>query len=178
MSAWHVRAGGKTIGPITSAQLKQAVEGGKVPANAQVRKDGTEDWQPITKIKGLNWPEVSIEPRAIRPLPNEVIAPEPAPIPAYHAPVAQPMMQAAPIAAPQSIVNVHVAAPSTRRWSRGTAILLSLFVPGLGQCYKGQIINGIVWFVLTIAGYIALIIPGIILHIMCLIGASWGDETR
>lgn len=177
MSAWHVRASGKTVGPISSAQLKQAVEAGKIPANSQVRKDGTDDWQPITKMKGLNWPEVVIEPRGVAPLPNEVIRPEPAAIPAYQPPVLQPIMQPA-AAAPQSIVNVHVAAPAMRRWSRGTAILLSLFVPGLGQCYKGQIINGIAWFVLTIAGYIALIIPGIILHIMCLIGASWGDETR
>jgi TM2 domain-containing membrane protein YozV len=174
MSAWHVRAGGKTIGPISSTQLKQAVEAGKVPANAQVRKDGVEDWQPITKIKGLNWPEVSIEPRALAPLPNEVIAPQPAPIPAYQ----QPMFQPAAAPVPQSIVNVHVAAPTMRRWSRGTAILLSLIVPGLGQAYKGQIINGLVWFVVTIAGYIMLIVPGVILHILCLVGASWGDETR
>jgi TM2 domain-containing membrane protein YozV len=88
------------------------------------------------------------------------------------------MFQAAAAPVPQSIVNVHVAAPTMRRWSRGTAILLSLIVPGLGQAYKGQIINGLVWFVVTIAGYIMLIVPGVILHILCLVGASWGDETR
>ena len=175
MSAWHVRASGKTVGPVSSSQLKQGVEQGKIPANAQVRRDGTEDWVPITKIKGLNWPEVSVEPAGLSPVRSEVMH---QPQPMYHAaaaaaPIPQPMQVAAP-----TVVNVHVAAPAIRRWSRGTAILLSLFVPGLGQAYKGQIINGLVWFVLTIAGYIVFIIPGMLLHLLCLIGASRGNETR
>jgi TM2 domain-containing membrane protein YozV len=176
MSAWHVRASGKTVGPVTSSQLKQGVEQGKIPANAQVRKDGTEEWVPITKVKGLPWPEVSVEPTGLAPVRSELAS---LPQPLYHAPAAvAPMMpQPMQVAAP-TVVNVHVAAPAMRRWSRGTAILLSLIVPGLGQAYKGQIINGLVWFVLTIIGYIAFIIPGMLLHLLCLIGASRGNETK
>jgi TM2 domain-containing membrane protein YozV len=175
MSAWHVRASGKTVGPVSSSQLKQGVEQGKIPANAQVRKDGSDEWVPITKIKGLSWPEVSIEPTEIAAAQPQLM-PQSQPI--YHAPIAAaPMPHPMQVAAP-TVVNVHVAAPAVRRWSRGTAILLSLFIPGLGQAYKGQIINGLVWFVLTIAGYIAFIIPGMVLHLLCLIGASRGNETR
>lgn len=53
-------------------------------------------------------------------------------------------------------------------------MLLSFFIPGLGQLYKGQPINGAVWFVLVVIGYIALIIPGVILHFCCIIGAGMG----
>lgn len=54
----------------------------------------------------------------------------------------------------------------------GLAAILSLFVPGLGQLYKGQIINAIVWFVIVLVGYFLLIIPGIVLHLLCIFGAS------
>ena len=65
-----------------------------------------------------------------------------------------------------------------KRWSRGTAILLSFLVPGLGQMYKGQVFNGLLWFVMTIVGYVAMVFPDLILHLLCIIGAGSGDETK
>ena len=62
-----------------------------------------------------------------------------------------------------------------RLWSPGLAALLSFFLPGLGQLYKGQIINGIVWFVFVSMGYVALILPGLILHFFCVLGALSGN---
>ena len=176
MSAWHVRAGGKVVGPVTSSQLKSAVEAGKIPASAQVKKDGTDDWQPISKMKGLSWPEIIVEPEGLIPAPIAAMtSPPPLPQPTYDS---APMYSMPQQSFPQTIVNVQMAAPVTRRWSRGTAVLLSLLVPGLGQMYKGQIINGIVWLLITICGYVALVIPGMVLHVCCMIGAASGDETR
>lgn len=63
-------------------------------------------------------------------------------------------------------------------WSPGVAALLSFFVPGLGQLYKGQIAGGIVWFICVIFGYALFIIPGIILHIICVVTATSGDVYR
>lgn len=63
----------------------------------------------------------------------------------------------------------------TKKWNGGVAAILSLLIPGLGQLYKGQAISAIVWFVAIIAGYACLIIPGLILHIMCIIGATMGN---
>ena len=57
-------------------------------------------------------------------------------------------------------------------------MVLSLFLPGLGQVYKGQPINGLVWLVLTIIGYVLFIVPGLILHLCCVIGAGMGDPYR
>ena len=63
-------------------------------------------------------------------------------------------------------------------WSPLVAALLSLIIPGLGQMYKGQILNGIVWFFLVPVGYVALIVPGLVLHIFCVLGAAMGDPYR
>ncbi len=75
--------------------------------------------------------------------------------------------------APAVVVQQPVA-----KWSPGVAAVLSFFIPGLGQLYKGEVFNGLVWFVLTAIGYIFLVIPGLILHLCCVIGAMMGDPYR
>jgi TM2 domain-containing membrane protein YozV len=65
--------------------------------------------------------------------------------------------------------------PPVQRWSPGLAAVLSFFLPGLGQLYKGQIINGVVWFFMVMCGYAALILPGLILHFFCVLGALSGN---
>ena len=58
------------------------------------------------------------------------------------------------------------------------AMLLSFFIPGLGQLYKGQLLNGFVWFVVVAGGYFLLVIPGLALHLCCIVGAGMGDPYR
>lgn len=100
-----------------------------------------------------------------QPAPQQVyVAPQPAPQPAAAAPV--------------NVNVVQQVGMSQKRWSRIVAGLLSFIIPGLGQLYKGQVINGLVWFVLTVIGYVAFIVPGIILHILCILGAMTGDTHR
>jgi hypothetical protein len=65
--------------------------------------------------------------------------------------------------------------PPIQRWSPGLAAVLSFFLPGLGQLYKGQILNGIAWFFMVGLGYAALILPGLLLHPFCIIGAASGN---
>jgi hypothetical protein len=65
--------------------------------------------------------------------------------------------------------------PPTKRWSRWVAGLLSLCVPGLGQCYKGEFAAGVVWFFFVSAGYAALFVPGFLLHIGCVLTALSGN---
>ena len=79
---------------------------------------------------------------------------------------------AGPPAPGQVVVINH---PPVQRWSPGLAAVLSFFVPGLGQLYKGQILNGIVWFFLVGMGYVALILPGLVLHFFCVLGALSGN---
>lgn len=55
--------------------------------------------------------------------------------------------------------------------SDGTAAVLSLFIPGAGQMYKGWVGQGILWLVFTVIGYCMFIIPGLILHLICIFEA-------
>jgi hypothetical protein len=64
------------------------------------------------------------------------------------------------------------------KWSPGVAAILSFFWPGLGQMYKGQVLNGLAWMMVTFFGYFLLIVPGFILHLFCIAGAYSGDPTR
>jgi hypothetical protein len=44
--------------------------------------------------------------------------------------------------------------------------------PGLGQLVDGRAISGVFWFLLTVVGYFLLIVPGVILHILCIMDAA------
>ncbi|MCX7421136.1 MAG: hypothetical protein NT013_16560 [Planctomycetia bacterium] len=66
---------------------------------------------------------------------------------------------------------------STMLWSPGTAAVLSLIIPGLGQLYKGHPFKSLAWFVFVVSGYAAMAIPGVILHACCVLGAFSGDPT-
>ncbi|HVU86922.1 MAG TPA: hypothetical protein VHD36_06350 [Pirellulales bacterium] len=65
-----------------------------------------------------------------------------------------------------------------KRWSPAVAALLSLIFPGLGQLYKGQLLNGVIWCIVVLVGYAALIVPGLVLHLCCILGAASGDPYR
>lgn len=71
-----------------------------------------------------------------------------------------------------------VTLPPQRKWIPGVAAVLSLVIPGAGQMYKGQVFNGLLWLVFVIVGYLVFVIPGLILHLCCIIGASMGDPTK
>ena len=58
------------------------------------------------------------------------------------------------------------------RPSNGIAAVLSLFIPGAGQMYKGKVGQGIGWLICTIIGYVAFVIPGLVLHFICIFHAA------
>jgi TM2 domain-containing membrane protein YozV len=57
----------------------------------------------------------------------------------------------------------------------GIAAVLSLFFPGAGQIYREKIGVGIAWFVAVTIGYLMLVIPGLILHGICIYDAASND---
>jgi TM2 domain-containing membrane protein YozV len=63
-------------------------------------------------------------------------------------------------------------------WNPGIAAVLSLFIPGAGQMYKGKIGEGVGWLIFTVIGYAFLICPGFIIHLACIFSAAKGDPTR
>jgi hypothetical protein len=66
--------------------------------------------------------------------------------------------------------------PPRRLWSPGVAALLSLVIPGAGQMYRGKVGAGLLWLVCVSLGYI-FIVPGLILHLVCLFNAASGDPA-
>ena len=69
-------------------------------------------------------------------------------------------------------------AAETQKWNPAVAALCSFFLPGLGQIYKGQVFNGILWFCMTCLGYVCLVVPGLFMHLFCILGAATGDPTK
>src|SRR5665213_1503076 len=63
-------------------------------------------------------------------------------------------------------------------WSPGAAAVLSLVIPGAGQMYKGQVGSGLAWLVAVVIGYFAFVVPGLVLHICCIIAAASGTPTQ
>jgi TM2 domain-containing membrane protein YozV len=64
-----------------------------------------------------------------------------------------------------------------RAWSPGLAAALSLAIPGAGQMYKGQVRGGFLWLGAVVLGYMTFIVPGVVLHVLCVISATQGDPT-
>ena len=65
-----------------------------------------------------------------------------------------------------------------KKWEPGIAAVLSLVIPGAGQMYKQQIGGGIAWLICTVLGYCLFIIPGLILHLICIVTAASGDPYK
>jgi TM2 domain-containing membrane protein YozV len=57
-------------------------------------------------------------------------------------------------------------------FNSGVAAILSLFVPGLGQMCQGRTITGLLCLVLIPLGYLAFIIPGLVMHLACIVDAA------
>jgi TM2 domain-containing membrane protein YozV len=64
-----------------------------------------------------------------------------------------------------------------REWNPGIAAVLSLIIPGAGQMYKGNIGSGLVWLIAVVVGYALFIIPGLILHVVCIVNAASGQQN-
>ena len=65
-----------------------------------------------------------------------------------------------------------------RSGAPGTAAVLSVLWPGLGQIYRGEINGGFTWMICVFVGYFLLIVPGLVLHYMCVTDAHGPHRTR
>ena len=78
-----------------------------------------------------------------------------------------------PRAHPQALVR-QAQAPIVMRTPPNAAVagVLSLIVPGAGQLYAGHPVSAVLWFVIVSVGYLLLIVPGVILHALCIAQAT------
>ena len=52
--------------------------------------------------------------------------------------------------------------------SPGPSAVLSVLLPGLGQVYSGRLLAGGFWFMATGFAYWAVLLPGFLLHALCI----------
>ena len=52
--------------------------------------------------------------------------------------------------------------------SPGIAAVLSVVLPGLGQVYSGRLFAGAMWFLATAVGYSLVLVPGFLIHALCI----------
>jgi TM2 domain-containing membrane protein YozV len=77
------------------------------------------------------------------------------------------------IASPRALVRQVPQSIDIHRPSNpAAAAILSLIVPGAGHLYAGRPLSAVLWFVIVSMGYLLLIIPGIVLHILCIASAA------
>ena len=55
--------------------------------------------------------------------------------------------------------------------SPGISAVLSVVVPGLGQLYSGRLVAAALWLVGTAFAYSAILLPGFIVHAICVYSA-------
>jgi hypothetical protein len=73
-------------------------------------------------------------------------------------------------------INPQPIETSRRSWNPGVAAVLSLFIPGAGQVYRGQTGAGILWLIIVVGGYFLFIIPGVVLHLICIFNAARAEK--
>jgi len=79
----------------------------------------------------------------------------------------------APYASPYALMRREPALLETRHApNAAAAAILSIIVPGAGQLYSGRPMSAIAWFVLVSMGYLLLIVPGVMLHALCVASAA------
>ncbi len=64
------------------------------------------------------------------------------------------------------------------KWNPGIAAALSLIIPGGGQVYRGKILTGCLWTLFVAIGYGSFILPGMILHLICISFAAIGNPYK
>ncbi len=58
--------------------------------------------------------------------------------------------------------------------SPGISAVLSVVIPGLGQVYNGRLFAGALWFLATGFAYSAVLLPGFLVHGICVWAAYAG----
>jgi TM2 domain-containing membrane protein YozV len=64
---------------------------------------------------------------------------------------------------------------TVKNWNPGIAAVLSFIIPGRGQLYKQQLASGFAWFLFVLFGYFMFFVPGLFLHLFCIIAAASGN---
>jgi len=161
---WFIHADGQSFGPFTGHQLRGFCDDGRLGADTDVVRVGSESWTRAADdraLAGFFRRAPSREPNGISAPPREQVSA------AAGATVVQVTNQIAAPAQRAFILEAGAAKPK----SAGTALVLSILLVGLGQIYNGQVGKAILMFILCVGLWF--IFLGWIINIW-----SWIDAYR
>ena len=184
MQQWYVKFPREEIGPIADNQLIAFRELGHVTRETLLH-NGNGQWTQACKVKGLfTTPPEPITVKNICPFCKAELA-EGAIKCRYCGEFTDGRIPK-PEPAQQSFITQGAPAAKVAKWHPGVAAVLSLVIPGAGQMYKGQVLDGIVWFFLVFfaygfgigSGIPLILLPSAALHIFCIVSASQGNPYK
>lgn len=75
-------------------------------------------------------------------------------------------------------IRSRLAPRRVKSWQPGTSAALSFLIPGLGQIYKGQVLDGIAYFFCTCIGIAFGVFPGIFIWLWGIYNAYCFDPSK
>lgn len=156
---WFVRANGTTFGPYNKGQMEALAKNGRLADDTSVAHVGEDTWCEASEDRTLKYLFEPLPPIACRSLPPKRMSSVSA---SGSATVVQVTNQIAP---PAFLLDGGIA----KSKSAGTALLLSLFVCGVGQMYNGQIGKGLLMLISCLLLWVVLL--GWIINIWSVVDA-------
>ena len=139
---WYVVVARKRRGPLSTAQLAEELQAGRVPPDAWAWTEGMDEWVPAGEIQELR-------PRPV----IQRVAPQPEPVRAPRAPASAPQAAAPAKAKPEVPESWDPSTPALkqkfwdlllRHWRGELSLPVSFWVMSLGGALVVSIIGGIV----------------------------------
>lgn len=164
---WQMLDGERIVGPYTTEEFQRMGTTGKLTKVHRVRRMGTSTWEPAGQYSDFFTP---IQPTTgTKPCP---FCAEPIQIAAVKCKHCGEFLNGSrTVSRPVRHSTSHVVNGPIATWNPGVAAVLSFLFPGLGQMYKGQVGLGLLYFFVTIVGYMFFIVPGLLIHVWAIFDA-------
>lgn len=159
---WYYAKRLERFGPVSFDRLKWLADRGWISRSDLVLGPGTSGWQKAHAVDGV----FRLSPLCLAASSAMRSSPVRSAAEAWRSWTAFcRRLQAARVPMPR----IRVVAPS---WLPPIAAgVLSVAVPGLGQAYQWGAAVGLSWFLMVLFGYALFLLPGILLHVACVIAA-------
>lgn len=198
-SDWYVQVMGEELGPLSDRELRELARSNRITPDALIRRGESNRWVTADRVRGLfHSTRSSTDSNQEKSQTVEQVVPAVRARPQSPPTSVSLVSRVCPFCAEeinwQALKCKHCGefldesltqdGRSIRRgnsaiqphYNLGVAAVLSLVIPGAGQMYKGNVGTGFAWLVGVAVGYAMLIVPGLVLHLICVVNAASHQE--